>query len=129
MRRPNRSRRSFGGWHGNPKLARMNRFKWRSVVACAGFTTLCLSARQSLADEQLFGFTRGAQCEQVRKSKFLSIAITRKVMKIKTNNTTRMGMLMALTAITALCMAPPVSAGGGSFYATVTNVTQLIADI
>ena len=38
-------------------------------------------------------------------------------------------MLMALTAITALGMAPPVRAGGGSFYATVTNVTQLIADI
>ena len=38
-------------------------------------------------------------------------------------------MLMALTAIAALGMAPPVRAGGGSFYATVTNVTQLIADI
>src|ERR1039457_6912410 len=50
-------------------------------------------------------------------------------MKNKTNNTTRMGMLLALTAIAALCMAPPVRAGGGSFYATVTNVTQLIADI
>src|ERR1035441_9903098 len=48
-------------------------------------------------------------------------------MKNKTNNTTRMGMLMALTAIAALCMAPRVRAGG--FYATVTNVTQLIADI
>src|ERR1039457_5200799 len=35
------------------------RVKWRSVVAGAGFTTFCLSARQSLADEQLFGFTRG----------------------------------------------------------------------
>ena len=52
-----------------------------------------------------------------RKSKFLSIAITRKV------------MLIGLTAITTLCLAPPVRAGGGSFYATVTNVTQLIADI
>jgi hypothetical protein len=40
-----------------------------------------------------------------------------------------MGMLVALTAIAALCMAPPVRAGGGSFYATVTNATQLIADI
>jgi hypothetical protein len=50
-------------------------------------------------------------------------------MKSETNNTTRMGMLMALTAIAALCMAPRVRAGGGSFYATVTNVTQLIADI
>src|ERR1022692_1508945 len=44
-------------------------------------------------------------------------------------NITRMGMLMALTTIAALCMAPQVRAGGGSFYATVTNVTQLIADI
>lgn len=35
--------------------------KWRSVVAGAGLTTLCLSALQSLADEQLFGFTRGAE--------------------------------------------------------------------
>src|ERR1017187_9458064 len=50
-------------------------------------------------------------------------------MKNKTNNITRMGMLMALTAIAALCMAPPVRAGGGTFYATVTNVTQLIGDI
>jgi hypothetical protein len=40
-----------------------------------------------------------------------------------------MGMLLALTAIAALCMVPRVRAGGGSFYATVTNVTQLIADI
>ena len=40
-----------------------------------------------------------------------------------------MGMLMALTAIAALCLAPQVRAGGGSFYATVTNETQLIADI
>ena len=38
-------------------------------------------------------------------------------------------MLMALTAIAALCMVPQVRAGGGSFYPTVTNVTQLIADI
>src|ERR1019366_3268824 len=50
-------------------------------------------------------------------------------MKNKINNITRMGMLMALTAIAALCMAPRVRAGGGSFYATVTNVTQLIGDI
>src|ERR1017187_7711483 len=50
-------------------------------------------------------------------------------MKNKTNNITRMGMLMALTTIAALCMAPQVRAGGGSFYATVTNVTQLIGDI
>jgi hypothetical protein len=47
--------------------------------------------------------------------------------KSKINNITKMGMLMALTAIAALCMAPPVRAA--SFYATVTNVTQLIADI
>ena len=38
-------------------------------------------------------------------------------------------MLLGLTAITGLCLAPPVRAGGGSFYPTVTNVTQLIADI
>ena len=61
MRRPNATRRNLAGWNGNPELACMNRFKWRSVVAVAGLTTLCLSARQSLADEQLFGFTRGAE--------------------------------------------------------------------
>ena len=36
---------------------------------------------------------------------------------------------MALTAIAALCMAPRVRAGGGTFYATVTNTTQLIGDL
>jgi hypothetical protein len=40
-----------------------------------------------------------------------------------------MGMLMALTAIAALCLASRVRAGGGLPYTTVTNVTQLIADI
>jgi hypothetical protein len=40
-----------------------------------------------------------------------------------------MGMLMALIAIAALCLAPRVRAGGGPFYPTVTNVTQLVADI
>jgi len=40
-----------------------------------------------------------------------------------------MGMLLALTAIAVLGMVPPVRAGGGSFYATVTNVTQLVGDI
>ena len=39
-----------------------------------------------------------------------------------------MGMLMALTAITALCLASPVRAAG-VFYPTVSNVTQLIGDI
>ncbi len=48
-----------------------------------------------------------------RKSKFLSV--TRKV------------MLLGLTAIAAL--APQVRAVGVTFYPTVTNVTQLIADI
>jgi hypothetical protein len=53
-------------------------------------------------------------------------------------------MPMGITAITALCMASPVragqsrpphggsgggSSGGGTFYATVSNVTQLINDI
>jgi len=47
--------------------------------------------------------------------------------KNKINNITKMGMLMGLTAIAALGLAPPVRAA--SFYATVTNVTQLIADI
>src|ERR1017187_3455346 len=51
----------------------------------------------------------------------------RRLMKDRISNITRMGMLLGLTAITALCMAPRVRAGG--FYATVTNVTQLVADI
>ncbi len=38
-------------------------------------------------------------------------------------------MLMALTAIAALCLVPQVRAGGGPFYPTVTNETQLVADI
>ena len=38
-------------------------------------------------------------------------------------------VLFLLAGLLALCMAPRVRAGGGSFYATVTNVTQLIADI
>ena len=38
-------------------------------------------------------------------------------------------MLMALTAIAALGMVQQVRAGGGTFYATVTNETQLITDI
>jgi hypothetical protein len=50
-------------------------------------------------------------------------------MKNKINNIIRMSMLMALTTIAALGLAPRVRAGGGSFYATVTNVTQLIGDI
>jgi hypothetical protein len=71
-------------------------------------------------------------------------------MKNKINNITRMGMLLGVTAITALCVAAPVRAasasgkpshgggphgggsGGGStniFYPTVTNDTQLIGDI
>ena len=50
-------------------------------------------------------------------------------MNNKMNNITRRGMLLGLTAITTLCMVPPVRAGGGTFYATVTNVTQLIGDI
>ena len=49
-----------------------------------------------------------------------------------------MGMLLSLTAITALCMVPAVSGkpsrGGGSggglpFYATASTVSQFIADI
>lgn len=39
----------------------MKRYKWRSVVTGAGISILCLSTRQSFADEQLFGFTRGAE--------------------------------------------------------------------
>ena len=50
-------------------------------------------------------------------------------MKNKMNNIIRRGMLLGLTAIAALCMAPRVRAGGGTFYATVTNVTQLVGDI
>jgi hypothetical protein len=50
-------------------------------------------------------------------------------MKNKINNLTRMRLLLGLTAIAALCLAPRVRAGGGSFYATVTNETQLVADI
>ena len=50
-------------------------------------------------------------------------------MKNKLNHIRRVGMLMALTAIAALCTASRVRAGGVSFYPTVTNVTQLIADI
>src|SRR5438046_10539622 len=60
-------------------------------------------------------------------------------MKNKINNITKTGMLLSLTAIMALCMAAPVRAanskshhggsGSGTFYATVINVTQLIADI
>src|SRR5277367_2113248 len=37
--------------------------------------------------------------------------------------------LFLLAGLLALGMAPPVRAGGGSFYATVTNETQLVADI
>src|SRR5271167_3627785 len=51
------------------------------------------------------------------------------LMKNKINNLTQMRLLLGLTAITALGLAPPVRAGGGSFYPTVTNVTQLIGDI
>src|SRR3954454_5479961 len=73
----------------------------------------------------------------------------------KINHSTKMGMLLGLTAITALCLASAVRAAtsnargqskpshggghgggsggggstGGSFYATVTNFTQLIDDI
>jgi len=62
-------------------------------------------------------------------------------MKNKITNITKMGMLLGLTAITALCLASPVhaassksshhggSGGGLSFYATVSTVSQLIADI
>src|SRR5438270_14033622 len=52
-----------------------------------------------------------------------------KVMKNKINNITKMGMLQGLTTIAALGLASPLRAHGASFYATVTNVTQLIADI
>lgn len=50
-------------------------------------------------------------------------------MKNTISNITTLGMLMALTAIAALGLASPVRAGGASFYPTVTNVSQLIADI
>src|SRR5438552_10390390 len=71
-------------------------------------------------------------------------------MKNKMNNITSMGMLLGLTAITALCMAPPAHAGtnpapeqssasgkpphggGGGrlpYYPTASTVSQLIADI
>jgi len=61
-------------------------------------------------------------------------------MKNKTNKLTKMGMLLALTAITALCLATPVRAashkpphgggsGGGLPYATASTLSQLIADI
>jgi hypothetical protein len=60
-------------------------------------------------------------------------------MKNKINSITKMGMLLGLTAI-AVCMAPGQSSasgkpshgggsGGGSFYATVSTLSQLIADI
>src|ERR1039457_2941772 len=38
-------------------------------------------------------------------------------------------VLFLLAGLLALGMAPPVRAGGGTFYPTVTNVTQLIGDI
>jgi hypothetical protein len=50
-------------------------------------------------------------------------------MKNKISHITKMGMLLALTAIAVLGMVPRVRAGGGSFYLTVTNETQLVADI
>jgi hypothetical protein len=61
-------------------------------------------------------------------------------MKNKINNLTRMGMLLGLTAITALCMAQSVRAashkpphgggsGGGLPYPTASTVSQLIADL
>src|SRR5947208_3248622 len=66
-------------------------------------------------------------------------------MNNRINNLTKMGLLVGLTAIAALCMAPPVRAGtqqssaarkpphggsGGGFpYATASTVSQLIADI
>ena len=37
-------------------------------------------------------------------------------------------MLLALTTIAALCLAPRVRAGGGLPYPTAANVTQLVAD-
>jgi hypothetical protein len=50
-------------------------------------------------------------------------------MNNKISHITRMSLLLGVTAIAALCLAPRVRAGGGTFYATVTNATQLIADI
>jgi hypothetical protein len=65
-------------------------------------------------------------------------------MKNKISNIIKTGMLLGFTAATALCLATPVRAGtsksshhggpgsgsgGGTFYATVSNVSQLIADI
>jgi len=61
-------------------------------------------------------------------------------MKNKTNKLTRMGMLLALTTITALCLATPVraashkpphggGAGSGLPYTTASTLSQLIADI
>jgi hypothetical protein len=50
-------------------------------------------------------------------------------MKNKISHITRMSLFLGVTAIAALCLAPPVRAGGGPFYPTVTNVTQLVADI
>src|SRR5262245_6549535 len=67
-------------------------------------------------------------------------------MKNKISNLAKTGMLLGLTAIAALCMAPPVRAGtqqftasrrpphgggsgGGLPYASVSTVSQLIADI
>src|SRR5205085_2118609 len=76
---------------------------------------------------------------------------SKKVVKNKMNNLTKMGRLLGLTAITALCVAPSVHAasstasgqssasgkpphGGGSggglpFYGTASTVSQLIADM
>src|SRR5262245_7527978 len=67
-------------------------------------------------------------------------------MKNRINNLAKTGMLLGLTAIAALCMAPLVHAGtqqlsasrrpphgggsgGGLPYATASTVSQLIADI
>src|SRR5262245_46235807 len=67
-------------------------------------------------------------------------------MKNSINNLAKTGMLLGLTAIAALCMAPPVRAGtqqssasrrpphgggsgGGLPYPTASTVNQLIADI
>jgi hypothetical protein len=48
-------------------------------------------------------------------------------MKSKIDNISKMGMLLALTAIAALCIALPVRAGLP--YPTASTVSQLIADI
>ena len=61
-------------------------------------------------------------------------------MQNKTNNITKMKMLLGLTTIAAVCMTAPVrggtsnpppggGSGGGLPYATASNVSQLIADI